>query len=677
MSGMALLALLLVVHCASALKLVADQGKDRPVSKVVKMLKSMQETLETEKAADEEMYEDLNCWCKENKQGKSEEVKQSKSAIARLGSEIKEINASAQRLAAEMEPLAEEVKKATGTLDQARIIHGNKMDDLQTQQSELNSDLTAVSSAATAIADASGTQLVQLPEGQLKEIAAAVQTAVNRKVGQLENTLSFRDREQLDAFFQNPRKFLKESSLLQKKGDVQDGELTGIFSAMKEDFQKDLESVTKQLAREKGGYEELMQSKKEEIKAGEANIESKRQQRVERRKLMIEKKFEMEGKQKSMDAAQEFLALVEEKCSITDNEWADRQKTRQAEIDSVTQAISILDDEESHELFSKTYSFLQQDSVDHRLKKASGVIAKTGKSHLDSRLVVLATSAEIKGLEKVKKAIDELRDALKKEQQDEVKQKDFCVGAFAESDSKKQAAEAEKSEHSGEVDTLQMKLNDIASDVSDTKGKIDIAEKGLKTETEDHQKELKDFAATMADQKASKKVLMKALAKLKEFYETKPALFQAKAAQTPKGVPAGFSDYKTSSKGLGVLQLLQDVIANTKAMEQETAQAKADAEKDYKKLVAATKKDISALSMELDKLNMFKAQAKSDLLVAKKSLKGDAQELADIAAETAELHENCDFLMKNFGLRQSARTEELEGLQQARAMLSGSGSQTP
>lgn len=671
MGAMSRVAFLVFAQLSSGLKHAAEQDKDRPVSKVVKMLKSMQETLETEKATDEDMYEDLSCWCKKNKKGKTADVQQAKSAISRLDNEIKELNASAQRLATEMESISEEVKKSTATLDQARLIHGNKLDELSSEQSQLNSDITAVSSAATAVGGGA-TGLVQLPEGQLKAIAVAAQAVVNRRSSQLDNTLSIRDHERLDAFFQDPGQFLKESSLLQKKGDDQGGELTGMFNAMKEDFQKNLESVTKALAREKGGYEELMHSKKEEIQAGEASIEGKRQQRVEKRQDMIQKKFLMEEKQKSIATAQEFLSLVEEKCSITDTEWAERQQTRQAEIDSVGQAISVLDGEESHALFASTYSFLQKDSDERRLKQAVEAIAKTGRSHSDSRLIGLAASAEIKGLEKVKKAIDQMREALKKEQQDEVGQKNFCVGAFANTEAKKQAAEAGKSGHSSQVDKLQIKLDDVASDASDTKGKIEAAEKGLSTETEDHKKELKDFASTMADQKASQMVLKKALAKLKEFYETKPALVQTKATQTPVGVPAGFSDYKTSSKGLSVLQLLQDVIMDTQAMEQETNRAKVDAVEDYKKLVDATNKDLAALQKTLDNLHMIKAQTKSDFLAAKKSLKGDEKELADLAAEKADLHESCDFLTKNFELRQSARTEELDGLQQAKAVLSGS-----
>jgi len=37
----------------------------------------------------------------------------------------------------------------------------------------------------------------------------------------------------------------------------------------------------------------------------------------------------------------------------------------------------------------------------------------------------------------------------------------------------------------------------------------------------------------------------------------------------------------------------------------------------------------------------------------------------------AALHQSCDFVMKNFKLRQSARDEEIQAMQQAIAILSG------
>jgi len=46
-------------------------------------------------------------------------------------------------------------------------------------------------------------------------------------------------------------------------------------------------------------------------------------------------------------------------------------------------------------------------------------------------------------------------------------------------------------------------------------------------------------------------------------------------------------------------------------------------------------------------------------------------ELEQLSNYNGELHSSCDFVLKNFELRQTARDEEVEALRQAKAILSG------
>merc|ERR1719409_2192042 len=46
-------------------------------------------------------------------------------------------------------------------------------------------------------------------------------------------------------------------------------------------------------------------------------------------------------------------------------------------------------------------------------------------------------------------------------------------------------------------------------------------------------------------------------------------------------------------------------------------------------------------------------------------------ELEQLSNYNAELHQSCDFVVKNFEVRQTARQEEVEALKQAKAILSG------
>jgi len=46
-------------------------------------------------------------------------------------------------------------------------------------------------------------------------------------------------------------------------------------------------------------------------------------------------------------------------------------------------------------------------------------------------------------------------------------------------------------------------------------------------------------------------------------------------------------------------------------------------------------------------------------------------ELESLAAYEADLHDECDFVLKNFEIRQKARLQEMEAIQAAKAILSG------
>merc|ERR1719158_386999 len=66
-----------------------------------------------------------------------------------------------------------------------------------------------------------------------------------------------------------------------------------------------------------------------------------------------------------------------------------------------------------------------------------------------------------------------------------------------------------------------------------------------------------------------------------------------------------------------------------------------------------------------------KAKAEADLVQAKDDNEAVLLELEQLGNYKAELHGSCDFIVKNFEIRQQARDEEIEALKQAKAILSG------
>merc|ERR1712182_61879 len=83
---------------------------------------------------------------------------------------------------------------------------------------------------------------------------------------------------------------------------------------------------------------------------------------------LTQSKQDIEDTRASLSADEEFLMMLKEKCQMTDQEWEERQKTRQLEIEAVSKALAILSSDDAHDLFSKTFNpaLLEKQNSQHQ-----------------------------------------------------------------------------------------------------------------------------------------------------------------------------------------------------------------------------------------------------------------------------------------------------------------------
>merc|ERR1719274_360333 len=117
--------------------------------------------------------------------------------------------------------------------------------------------------------------------------------------------------------------------------------------------------------------------------------------------------------------------------------------------------------------------------------------------------------------------------------------------------------------------------------------------------------------------------------------------------------------------------MIQQIINDAKAMEAETIRAEEDAQKAYEDFVKESNASIEAKSKDIVNKSEEKAQAETDLVEAEEAKDAVVLELEQLSNYNGQLHQSCDFVLKNFELRQTARDEEIEALKQAKAILSG------
>merc|ERR1719271_1542157 len=183
----------------------------------------------------------------------------------------------------------------------------------------------------------------------------------------------------------------------------------------------------------------------------------------------------------------------------------------------------------------------------------------------------------------------------------------------------------------------------------------------------------KEFQQTMADQKATRKILGKALDRLQQFYADK-ALIQKKShtlhlkKQAP---PVQVTEYKKSGGAAGVTVMLENLITETKQLEAEAVEGEKEAQAGYEQFMTESNALMVAKMEAIVNLGKELAATEEDLIQADTDLQNTIDDMEEIAATVADLHSACDFVLKNFDLRQKARGEEIEALQEALGILSG------
>jgi len=368
--------------------------------------------------------------------------------------------------------------------------------------------------------------------------------------------------------------------------------------------------------------------------------------------------------------------MLKEKCQMTDKEWEERQKTRQLEMEAVSKALAVLSGDDAHDLFTRTFNpaLLQSGSTEHseRREAASRVLSQVAKKLHSPRLSALAYQVKLDAFTRVKKAIDDMIAQLLKEKADEIKHKDFCVDEFNTNQLQTEKKEREKQDLIAKIEDLEMTIKALTEAIDTLKAEIAEMQVQLKRAGEDREKENKEFQTTVADQRETQKLLKAALSVLADFYKKSEAASLVQK-QEPVGPPppAGFETYKKNAASGGVMSMIEQIISDAKAMEAEAIRSEEDAQKAYEDFVKDTNASIEAKSKDIVEKSEVRAKAEEELVETKGAKEAVMLELEQLSNYNAQLHQSCDFVLKNFDLRQTARDEEVEALKQAKAILSG------
>jgi len=677
-----------------------------PIRKVVTLLQDMQKEIEAEGEKEKDLFDKFMCYCDGNTDGMSKAAGDAGQKITELKSQLEAQKAEKSQLDQELIQHKKDRESAKQDLEKATAIRNKEHAQFVADSGDSKENLDAMSGAIAALEKGMGSFL-QLPKSRMTRLTSLVQAS---------SQVDDEERSTLVALLQGKQNPFGDYS-------AQSGEIVGMLKAMKDEMDKDLNGIVSDEDAAQAGFEDLAGAKKQAIEASSSAIESKTQRAGELAVAIVTTEDDIEDTTADMNETNKFLANLASSCATKKQEWAERSKTRAEEIAAISEAIDVLNDDDALDLFKKTLSLAQQQSSMGFLQKKASLsanlkarsmiqaLSKTSAHQEQLNLIAYALGSKKADFSKVLAMVDNMVTLLGKEQSDDDATKSMCDKDFEESAEHKKETEEAIAASSASIAEMEEATATLASEISTLQDEIKALDKAVAEATEQRKEEHSDFMTYQTQSNAATQLIEKAKNRMVKFYRpnlykeapkreltdeekiyaasgrsdmiateapqmiagtTQSVFVQLRGDAVPPPPPETWGAYeKKEGKSNGVLALMDMLL---KELKDELTEAKHDeetAQKDYETLMSDSQ------GSRADKAESItsKSAAKADLEVktenAKEQKASQEAELMNTNEYISTLHGQCDFLVQNYDLRKAARTNEIESLKNAKAVLSG------
>merc|ERR1712203_1090153 len=120
---------------------------------------------------DEEIYDQMACWCETNDKEKTKAIADAEAKITDLTSKIEELTASSARLNTEIKNLEKEVAENQAALDQATAIREKELAEFNEEEKDNLEAISALKAAITVLSKHNS--FLQMPKSHLSGVAAS------------------------------------------------------------------------------------------------------------------------------------------------------------------------------------------------------------------------------------------------------------------------------------------------------------------------------------------------------------------------------------------------------------------------------------------------------------------------------------------------------------------------
>merc|ERR1719380_274117 len=300
------------------------------------------------------------------------------------------------------------------------------------------------------------------------------------------------------------------------------------------------------------------------------------------------------------------------------------------------------------------------------IQRAVAAFLEEKATETNSRILsLLATKVSADPFKKIVKMIKDMITKLTEEANEEAEHKGFCDSELGSNKATRDSKTEESDTLKANIEELTADIGKLAEQISELSAAIAAIDKAVAEATAVRTTEKEKNTIAIADGKAGKEAVARAMTVLKTYYDkaaTNTALLQSKQP---------FDKPYTGMEGGGVMGMLEVCESDFARLESETTAGEAENSKSYDEFMADSTASKDAKTAEMKDKESEKQAKESAKATAEKDLKGVSEELTAALAYYEKLKPSCVDAGESYEERVARRKEEIESLKEALKILAG------
>lgn len=664
MKSLALWTFLLPLSLASD-----DAAKGPAVGKVVTLLNDLQARINADDQSDEKAFNKYMCWCDEVSAQKKKMIDQATKSLQTLALQIEKNTAQKETLQTKIKNIADDKQATNQSKAAAKAAYNSSHQASLVKQNQTQQVINSLTTAIFGLGSAS--KLLQT-----SSIAEAL-------------------LEELPLDFELPRdtlNFLQNAA----KGTNQDAPLADILTDLQKQMEGNLAAEVKSDQNNTANQKALQKEFKEQLKLLKSNeIKTQATKATVQTAISDDTQLSHETEsQRKADMA--FLNQSEVTCGERRSEYATRQKLRQQELDGVQKALDVLMRDDNRALLARAASFLQTDSESlTRASQALAVLQNAASTSQNYRLAALVLNLRRAlpdgGLATVQKSLKDMISTLKNEAKSDGEKKDYCKKEYHGIKSEVGRVSFLIQKNQATISEIDNRVNELTAQKAAAKASIDAQTKQIQQLEKIRKQERNVYLTDKADDESAIKVLNETQGVLAKYYLQQSASKDAAVkvallavdpndllSAEKRALARSEENYQLSSgasqQGAAnvVLATIAHISDGLKKEILEATVAENTAQHELDIAVNSSNLIVSDLEQKMISLQSQIEKQKEEQGSEQKALGSNQGQIDFQKTYETGLKAECDWIIANFDERSRKRDLEMQSLERATQLLSGS-----